>query len=68
MAFVLASLTFAAMLVWTPLVYIMGNYLPQYFIPGAGGAAVTGMYIHDLVGLSVTPERDGHGAMTRKIA
>lgn len=46
---------FSAMLVWTPLVYIMGNYLPQYFIPGAGGAAVTGMYIHDLVGLSVTP-------------
>jgi len=46
---------FGAMLVWTPLVYVMGNYLPQYFIPGAGGAAVTGMYIHDLVGLSVTP-------------
>jgi len=46
---------FGAMLIWTPLVYIMGNYLPQYFIPGAGGAAVTGMYIHDLVGLSVTP-------------
>lgn len=52
---------FGAMLVWTPLVYIMGNYLPQYFIPGAGGAAVTGMYIHDLVGLSVTPL--GWGAM-----
>jgi cytochrome c oxidase cbb3-type subunit 1 len=46
---------FAAMLIWTPLVYVMGNFLPQYFIPGAGGAAVTGMYIHDLVGLSVTP-------------
>lgn len=46
---------FGAMLVWTPLVYAMGNYLPQYFIPGAGGAAVTGMYIHDLVGLSITP-------------
>jgi cytochrome c oxidase cbb3-type subunit 1 len=46
---------FAAMLIWTPLVYIMGNYLPQFFIPGAGGAAVTGMYIHDLVGLSITP-------------
>lgn len=46
---------FGAMLVWTPLVYVMGNYLPQYFLPGAGGAAVTGMYIHDLVGLSVTP-------------
>ncbi len=46
---------FGAMLVWTPLVYIMGNYLPEYLIPGAGGAAITGMYIHDLVGLSVTP-------------
>jgi cytochrome c oxidase cbb3-type subunit 1 len=46
---------FAAMLVWTPLVYIMGNFIPQYFVPGAGGAAITGMYIHDLVGLSVTP-------------
>ncbi len=45
----------SAMLIWTPLVYIMGNYLPQYFVPGAGGAAVTGLYIHDLVGLSVTP-------------
>ena len=46
---------FTAMLIWTPLVYIMGNYLPQYFVPGAGGAAITGVYIHDLVGLSVTP-------------
>jgi cytochrome c oxidase cbb3-type subunit I len=46
---------FGAMLVWTPIVYVMGNYLPQHFIPGAGGAAVTGMYIHDLVGLSITP-------------
>lgn len=45
----------AGMLVWTPLVYIMGNYIPQFFVPGAGGAAVTGLYIHDLVGLSVTP-------------
>ena len=46
---------FTAMLIWTPLVYVMGNYLPQYVIPGAGGAAITGIYIHDLVGLSVTP-------------
>lgn len=46
---------FGAMLVWTPLVYVTGNYLPEYLIPGAGGAAITGMYIHDLVGLSVTP-------------
>jgi cytochrome c oxidase cbb3-type subunit 1 len=46
---------FSAMLVWLPLVYVMGNFIPQYFVPGAGGAAVTGLYIHDLVGLSVTP-------------
>jgi len=46
---------FSAMMVWTPLVYAMGNYVPQFFVPGAGGAAVTGLYIHDLVGLSITP-------------
>jgi cytochrome c oxidase cbb3-type subunit 1 len=46
---------FTAMLVWLPLVYIMGNFVPQYFVPGAGGAAVTGLFIHDLVGLTVTP-------------
>jgi cytochrome c oxidase cbb3-type subunit 1 len=46
---------FSAMLVWTPLVYVMGNYLPQHFVPGVGGAALTGLYIHDLVGLAVTP-------------
>ncbi len=46
---------FAAMLVWLPLTYVMGNFVPQYFVPGAGGAAVTGLYIHDLVGLTVTP-------------
>jgi len=46
---------FSAMLIWTPLVYVMGNYVPQFFVPGAGGAAVTGLFIHDLVGLSVTP-------------
>jgi cytochrome c oxidase cbb3-type subunit 1 len=42
-------------LIWTGLTYAMGNYLPQFFIPGASGAAVTGLYIHDLVGLFVTP-------------
>ena len=46
---------FSAMLIWLPLTYIMGNFVPQYFVPGAGGAAVTGLYIHDLVGLTVTP-------------
>jgi len=42
-------------LVWTALTYLMGNFLPQYFVPGTGGAAITSMYIHDLVGLFVTP-------------
>ena len=46
---------FAAMMVWLPLVYAMGNFVPEYFVPGAGGAAVTGLYIHDLVGLTITP-------------
>jgi cytochrome c oxidase cbb3-type subunit 1 len=46
---------FSAMLVWLPLTYAMGNFIPQYFVPGAGGAAVTGLFIHDLVGLTVTP-------------
>jgi cytochrome c oxidase cbb3-type subunit 1 len=44
-----------AALVWTPLVYVMGNFLPQYWLPGTGGATITSMYIHDLVGLFVTP-------------
>lgn len=46
---------FSAMLVWLPLTYAMGNFLPQYFVPGAGGAALTGLFIHDLVGLTITP-------------
>ena len=46
---------FSAMMVWLPLTYVMGNFVPQYFVPGAGGAAVTGLFIHDLVGLTVTP-------------
>ena len=44
-----------AALIWTPLVYVMGNFLPEYFFPGTGGATITSMYIHDLVGLFVTP-------------
>jgi len=46
---------FLAAFAWTGLVYIMGNYLPQFFIPGTAGAAITGLFIHDLVGLFVTP-------------
>jgi cytochrome c oxidase cbb3-type subunit 1 len=46
---------FTAGIVWTVLNYVMGNYVPQFFLPGASGAAVTGLFIHDLVGLFVTP-------------
>ena len=46
---------FSAMMVWMPLTYAMGNFVPQFFVPGAAGAAVTGLYIHDFVGLTVTP-------------
>jgi cytochrome c oxidase cbb3-type subunit 1 len=46
---------FLAAFAWTPLVYLMGNYLPQFWIPGTAGAAITGLFIHDLVGLFVTP-------------
>lgn len=42
-------------LVWIPMVYIMGNYIPQFFVPGVAGAAITGTWIHDAVGLYVTP-------------
>lgn len=46
---------FIAAFVWTFLTYAMGNFLPEYFLPGTGGGAVAGMFIHDLVGLFVTP-------------
>lgn len=44
-----------AMFVWTVLVYGMGSFLPQYFVGGAASAAIVGLFIHDLVGLFVTP-------------
>ncbi|MEM7515516.1 MAG: cbb3-type cytochrome c oxidase subunit I, partial [Planctomycetota bacterium] len=46
---------FTAGLIWLPLTYLMGNILPEWVLPGASGAAVTGLFIHDLVGLYVTP-------------
>jgi cytochrome c oxidase cbb3-type subunit 1 len=46
---------FMAAFVWTILTYAMGNFLPQYFVPGTGGGAIAGLFIHDLVGLFVTP-------------
>ena len=45
----------SAGLVWTILTYVMGNVLPEWVFAGASGAATTGMYIHDLVGLFITP-------------
>ncbi|MFO0909088.1 MAG: cbb3-type cytochrome c oxidase subunit I [Isosphaeraceae bacterium] len=46
---------FMAAFVWTFLVYAMGNFLPQYFISGTSAGAIGGLFIHDLVGLFVTP-------------
>ncbi len=46
---------FVAAIIWTALNYIMGNYLPQYVVPGTGGAAISSAFIHNLVGLLVTP-------------
>ncbi len=46
---------FTVAFVWTILVYIMGNYFPQFFVAGSSGAALSGLFIHDLVGLLLTP-------------
>jgi cbb3-type cytochrome c oxidase subunit I len=41
-------------LVFTALAYPMGNLVPE-FVPGAAGAAFSGLWIHDAIGLFVTP-------------
>lgn len=41
-------------LVFTLLAYPMGNFVPE-LLPGAKGAAFSGLWIHDAVGLFVTP-------------
>lgn len=46
---------FMAAFVWTFLTYAMGNFVPQYVAAGTSGGAVAGLFIHDLVGLFVTP-------------
>ncbi|MBI5396225.1 MAG: cbb3-type cytochrome c oxidase subunit I [Verrucomicrobia bacterium] len=46
---------FSAGFIWTILNYVMGNYIPEFYTPGASGAAIAGLFIHDLVGLFVTP-------------
>ena len=46
---------FMAAFVWTFLTYAMGNIIPEYAVSGTSSAAVGGLFIHDLVGLFVTP-------------
>lgn len=46
---------FMAAFVWTFLTYAMGNFVPQYFVGGTNAGAIGGLFIHDLVGLFVTP-------------
>ncbi len=46
---------FLAAYVWTFLTYAMGNFLPEYFVAGTNGGAIAGLYMHDLVGLFITP-------------
>jgi len=41
-------------LLFTLLAYPMGNFVPE-LVPGARGAAFSGLWIHDAVGLFVTP-------------
>ncbi len=46
---------FIAALVWTLLTYTMGNFFTEYWIGGTASGAIIGLFIHDLVGLFVTP-------------
>src|SRR5690348_2376606 len=46
---------FMAAFVWTFLTYAMGNLLPEYSVSGSSAGAIGGLFIHDLVGLFVTP-------------
>ncbi|MBD3671992.1 MAG: cbb3-type cytochrome c oxidase subunit I [Planctomycetaceae bacterium] len=46
---------FIAAFIWTFLTYAMGNFMPEYFVNGSSAGAVGGLFIHDLVGLFVTP-------------
>ena len=46
---------FTAGFIWLGLTYIMGNFFPQYLVAGSAAGPLLGLYIHDLVGLWVTP-------------
>ena len=50
-----ANWYFMAAFVWTFLTYAMGNLLPEYTVGGTSAGAIGGLFIHDLVGLFVTP-------------
>ena len=46
---------FTAGFIWLGLTYIMGNFFPEYLVAGSAAGPLLGLYIHDLVGLWVTP-------------
>jgi cytochrome c oxidase cbb3-type subunit 1 len=46
---------FTAGFIWLGLTYIMGNFIPEYLVAGNAAGPLLGLYIHDLVGLWVTP-------------
>lgn len=46
---------FMAAFVWTFLTYAMGNLMSEYTVAGTSAGAIAGLFIHDLVGLFVTP-------------
>ncbi|MBI4237332.1 MAG: cbb3-type cytochrome c oxidase subunit I [Deltaproteobacteria bacterium] len=46
---------FLLSLSFTVLNYVMANVIVAYVAPGAAGAAITGLWIHNAVGLFVTP-------------
>ncbi|MBI1759080.1 MAG: cbb3-type cytochrome c oxidase subunit I [Actinobacteria bacterium] len=50
-----ASWYYALALTFTPVAFVIGQFVPEYFAPGAIGAILSGLWIHDAVGLLVTP-------------
>ncbi|ANH39254.1 hypothetical protein I601_2838 [Nocardioides dokdonensis FR1436] len=42
-------------LTFTPAAFVIGQFFPEYLTPGAMGAVISGLWIHDAVGLLVTP-------------
>ncbi len=42
-------------LTFSPAAFVIGQFFPEYLTPGALGAVLSGLWIHDAVGLLVTP-------------